>query len=158
MLGSKGTSVQLHSRGFLAYWLHVSGFEPILIEHAPSFRTSVIDAWYDVSAIGEALARASCRQASNVSGAPDAELLGVSGRQVEVSVRRIYFFGDAVPPDGPLMAMLCTWPLSQPALNSACESLPSLFVSTALKSLTADFACASVTLPDFALSSLFQID
>src|SRR5690349_13120357 len=38
----------------LAYWLHRSGFQPVIVEHAPSFRTGgyVIDFWglgYDIA-------------------------------------------------------------------------------------------------------------
>src|SRR5262245_13254876 len=56
-------------------------------------------------------------------------------------------------PEGP-DAM--TRPLSQAAVNSVWESLPSLFVSAALKSVTVPFAWVCDRLPDLVASALFQ--
>jgi hypothetical protein len=51
-------------------------------------------------------------------------------------VRSYYFFGAVPPVPVPVLAVSCTKPLLQAAVNSACDSLPSLLASAALKSFT----------------------
>jgi hypothetical protein len=61
-------------------------------------------------------------------------------------------------PPLPVVPDAVTKPLSQAAVNSAWESLPSLLVSAALKSLTMPCAWLCDSLPDFVASALFQTD
>ncbi|AGK56940.1 hypothetical protein HYPDE_26288 [Hyphomicrobium denitrificans 1NES1] len=74
----------------LAYWLHKSGFEPTVIEHAPSFRTGgyVIDFWglgYDI--------------AERMGVSDDIERLGYHVQELRVvddAGRRLAGFGTSV--------------------------------------------------------------
>jgi len=74
----------------LAYWLHKSGFEPTIVEHAPSFRTGgyVIDFWglgYDIA------------ERMGISG--DIERLGYHVRELRIvddAGRRLAGFGTSV--------------------------------------------------------------